>query len=153
MHPPRYDFYFNLEISRELDPEDKKSVRDKLSNICVAIVCCIVFRREPYQWLIRCKSLGTRMGKILGRHQARTRLTGWNWRNLIKVLEEHNDTMTNYGEDLFTILLDCRQASKNLVKIFLRWAKEEFDTVIDEDEERRLHITLRDLDLDSDEGQ
>jgi hypothetical protein len=85
------------------------------------------------------------VGKVLGRHQARTRLIGWNWRILIRVLEQHNDTMTNYGEDLFNDLLACRPASKQLVKVFLRWAKDEFDAVIDGEEERRLHRTLGDL--------
>jgi hypothetical protein len=53
--------------------------------------------------------------------------------------------MTNYGEDLFNDLLACRPASKQLVKVFLRWAKDEFDAVIDGEEERRLHRTLGDL--------
>jgi hypothetical protein len=54
--------------------------------------------------------------------------------------------MTNYGEDLFNDLLACRPASKQLVKVFLRWAKDEFDAVIDGEEERRLHRALGDLD-------
>jgi hypothetical protein len=148
MHPLHPDFFFNLQAARELDPRGR-SVRDKLSNICVAIVCCIVFRqRTGTEWLARCKNLGTRVGKVLGRHQAGTSLIGWNWRILIRLLEKHNDTMESYGEDLFTDLLECKPASKQLVKEFLRWAKHEFDAVIDGEEERRLHRTLRDLDLD-----
>jgi hypothetical protein len=131
-----------------MDPQGR-SLRGKLNNICMAILCCVIYgKRNRMERFARCKLLGIAMSKILARHQVKTRMIEWNWRILLRILEKHNDNMENYGQDGYRVLPHARMAAKEKVKLFLHWARDGFDEVIDGEEERRLNRILRHLDPD-----